>query len=177
MKVLERAQKIVGYLGKAGCVVAALALVFNFGIIVVDVISRFAFHNPVLGTTEYVGLAETILIFFGMAYTQHNRGMVHITFFMKMLPKQGPMISWVVVNWLSAVVGVLLAYASFVQAGFVQTMKSATATLYIPYYPFYYLMAFGFALLAIELVFGAIRNSVGLFNKDVREQIISEWPM
>ena len=175
--MLERTRNIVGYIGKFGCVIAALALIFNFGIIVVDVISRFVFHNPVLGTTEYVGLAETVLIFFGMAYTQHNKGMVHITFFMKMLPKQGPMISWVIVNWLSAIVGVLLTYASFVHAGFVQTMKSATATLYIPYYPFYYLMGFGMALLAIELLFSAVRYTIGLFNKDLRTQIIAEWPM
>ena len=58
-----------------------------------------------------------------------------------------------------------------------KTMKAATDTLYIPYYPFYYLMAIGLTLFAIELIFGAVRNTVGLFNRDLRERIISEWPM
>lgn len=177
MKTLEKVEKIVGYIGLAGCIVAALALVFNFGVIIVDVFRRFVLHNALRGSSEYVGLGETILIFFGMAYTQHKKGMVEITFFMRKLPGNGPMICWTVVNWISAVVGVLLAYASFVHAGFQQVMKAATDTLYIPYYPFYFLMGVGLSLFAIELIYGAVKNTVGLFNREVRERVISEWPM
>ena len=177
MKNLDKTEKIVGYIGLAGCIIAALAIVFNFGVIIADVFGRFVLHKAVRGSSEYVGLGETVLIFFGMAYTQHKKGMVEITFFMRKLPGQGPMICWTFVNWLSAIVGVLLTYASFVHAGFLKTMKAATDTLYIPYYPFYYLMAVGLTLFAIELVYGAIRNTIGLFHKDLRERIISEWPM
>ena len=177
MKTLDKIDRVVGWLGLAGCVVAAIAMLFNFGIIVVDVFRRFVLNSAIRGSTEYVSLAETVLVFFGMAYTQHKRGMVEITFFMRKLPGMGPMISWVVVNWLSAIVGILLTYASFVHAGFVQTMKSATATLYIPFCPFYYLMGIGMTLLAIQLIFDAVKNTAGLFNEEVRERVISEWPM
>lgn len=173
---LDKADKIVGYIGIFGCIVAGIALTFNFGIIVVDVFRRLFGMKAILGSQEYVSLAETVLVFFGMAYTQHKKGMVHITFFMRMLPKSGPMISWVFVNWLSAIVGVLLTYASFIHADFMQTMSTSTATLYIPYYPFYYLMGVGFAIFAIELIYGAVVNTIGLFNKEVREKVVSEWP-
>ena len=93
MKTLNKIDKIDGYIGIAGCVVAGLALAFNFGIIVIDVIRRFVFHNAIRGSAEYVSLAETVLIFFGMAYTQHKKGMVHVTFFMRKLPGIGSMIA------------------------------------------------------------------------------------
>jgi TRAP-type C4-dicarboxylate transport system permease small subunit len=177
VKTLDRIEKIVGYIGLVGCVVAGAAMLFNFGIIVVDVFRRFVLSSAIRGSTEYVSLGETVLIFFGMAYTQHKKGMVEITFFMRKLPGSGPVISWAVVNWLSAAVGVLLTYASYIHAGFVQAQGSATPTLYIPYFPFYYLMAVGLTLFAIELLFGAVKNTIALFHRGVRERVISQWPM
>ena len=176
MQIFNKMDKIVRFIGIAGCIVAGCALVFNFGLIVYDVISRYFFSNAVRGSNEYVSLAETVLIFFGLAYTQYKRGMVHVTFFMRMLPKRGPVISWAIVNLFGTVVSILLMYASFVHAAFITEMRSATLTLYIPYYPFYYLMGTGFALFAIQLLFDSIKNVLALFNKDLREQVVSEWP-
>lgn len=176
METISKIEKIVKYIGIVGCIVAGGALLFNFGLIVFDVIRRFVFHNAIRGSTEYVNLAETILIFFGMAFTQHKKGMVHVTFFMKMLPKLGPLISWTIVNWFGTFVGILLTYAAFIHADFVQTLHSATATLYIPLYPFYYLMGFGLALFAIQLFFDSFKTTVAIFNPKVREQVIADWP-
>ena len=177
LSTVKKIEKIVGYIGVVGLVIAAAALVFNFAVIIADVIGRNFFQKPITGSSEYVALGEIVLIFFGMAYTQHKRGMVHITYFMRKLPGQGPVIAWMLVNWLSAIVGVLLAYAGFLHTDFVKMLGQSTGTLYIPYYPFYFMMSIGFVLMAIQLIFDACTYTIALFNKPVREKVISEWPM
>ncbi len=176
MKTISKIEKGIGYFTRAFSIVSIAALAYMMLVIVYDVFCRFVFKSSTLGTTELVGLAETLVVFFAFGYTQYKKGLVHVTFFMRKLPKLTPMITWTLTGWISTTMAGLLAYASWVQAAVIHSVNQTTATLYIPLYPFYYTMAIGFAVFTVALAFDALKSTIGLFNKDVGEMVMQEWP-
>lgn len=71
---------------------------------------------------------------------------------------------------------ILLTYASWVQAGVVNKTGLATTSLLIPLYPFYIIMSVGFFAYAVVQAFSAVKSTVDLFNEEVRQDVIINWP-
>jgi len=173
---MRKIENVIGFVTRKFSYVSLAALTFMMVIIIVDVALRKATGSGIKGSPELVGLAESIAVFFAFGYTQHKRGLVHVSFFMKKFPKMGPLICWTITGWISTITCGLIAYASFVQAAYLTGKKTATATLFIPYYPFYYLMAIGFCIFTLALLFDSIKNVVAFFNEDVRKDVEDNWP-
>lgn len=176
MKTIRKLDNIMDWGTKIVGFVSVLALLFMMLMTVYDVFSRTVLKSAVIGSSEYVTMAETIVIFFALAYTQHNHGLVHVTFFMKKLPKLSPLVLWIFHEWVGTLVAFFLTYASYLYIGFVAKTKMATNALLIPYKPFVILMTIGMAAYAITQLYSAIRATTGLFNKEVREDVIENWP-
>jgi len=176
MNTIRKIEKGLNVFSWIFCAAAILALTFCVLITVYDVFSRFVLNSSLIGSGEYVSMAEVVLVFLALAYTQHNHGLVHITFFMRKLPKISPVIMWTINEWLGAAVTVLLTYASWMQAGVVKKLSLATNSLLIPLHPFYIIMTVGFFAYAVVQTFSAVKSTVGLFNKEVRQDVIDNWP-
>lgn len=173
MKTVKKIEKGVDIFTRVFGYVAVLALVFNMSVIVIDVFCRYVLKSAIIGSNEYVQLGQTVLIFMGLAYTQFNRGLVHVAFFMKKLPKLSPVVVWALQGWVSAVVCALLTYAAWTRIPFI---RQSTTSLLIPFKPFYYVMAVGFFVYAVATLFDAVKSTVGIFNKEVRQEVIDNWP-
>ncbi len=141
-------------------------------LIVAYIISR-VFGVAIIGTEEYVSLAQVIVISIAFGYTHFNRGLVHVGFFMKKLPGKGSYIAWLLDNWISAAVCILWAYQSFTRYPFV---KQASTMLNIVHKPFYLVMTIGISIYALSQLFDAIKCTVGLFNKDLCQEIQDDYP-
>lgn len=176
MNTIKKIEKWLDVFSWVFCAVGILALTFCVLIIVYDVFSRFVLKSAIIGSGEYVSMAEVVFVFLALAYAQHNHGLVHITFFMRMLPKICPVIVWTINEWLGTAIVILLTYASWLQAGVVNKTGLATTSLLIPLYPFYIIMAIGFFAYAIVQAFSAVKSTVGLFNEEVRQDVIKNWP-
>jgi TRAP-type C4-dicarboxylate transport system permease small subunit len=176
MKIIGRIESIVGVMSKVICAVSCVALVFNMLVILYDVFGRFVLKHALIGSSEYVSVAETVLIFFALAYTQHYKGLVHITFFMRKFPKLSPVIIWTFGEWCGVAVTALLTYAAWIQTGVVHQTHMSTTSLLIPYYPFHVLMTIGLAAYTVTVLFDAVKGTVALFNTEVREDLIANWP-
>lgn len=173
MKTVKRIEKGVDIFTHIFGYLAALMLIFNMCIIVVDVFCRYVLDASIIGSNEYVQLGQTILIFLGLGYTQFNRGLVHVAFFMKKLPRLSPVIVWALQAWIGTFVCALLTYASLIRIPFI---KQSTTSLLIPFRPFYYIMAMGFFVYTIATLFEAVRSTVGVFNKELRQEVMDNWP-
>lgn|GEM_PF-829187 len=156
--------------------VGIVALTFCVLVIVYDVFCRFVLKSAMLGSVEYVSLSEVVFVFLALAYTHHNHGLVHITFFMRKLPKLSPVIVWTINEWLGTAVVVLLTYASWLQSGVVKKLNLSTTSLLIPLHPFHVVMTVGFFAYAVVQLFSAIKSTIAIFNKEVREDLIANWP-
>ena len=176
MNTIKKIEKGLNVFSWIFCSVGIVALTFCVLVIVYDVFSRFILKSAVLGSGEYVSMAEVVLVFLGLAYTQHNHGLVHITFFMRKLPKLSPVIVWTINEWLGTAVVVLLTYASWLQTAVVKKLSLATTSLLIPLYPFHIIMTIGFFAYAVVQAFSAIKSTVGIFNEEVRQDLIANWP-
>ncbi len=163
--IVEKSTRYVAYIG-------ALALLFNMAIVVVYILTR-VFGHALVGTEEYVAMGQVILIAMGFAYTQHSRGLVHVGFFMKKLPGPGPMIAWVLDNWIAALVCVLWVYESVIRY---PLTKQTSQILGLPFKPFFLVMTIGITIYTLSQIYEAVRCTVGLFNKELRQEIEENWP-
>ncbi len=172
MNTINKLDKITEIITKIFAYVAGAALLFNVVIILANVIMR-AFGKAIVGTEEYVSVAEVVLIFLAMGYTQYSGGLVHVCFFMKKLPKLGPVILWALNQWVGVGIIALLAYQNFMQ---ISKIRQVTTALLIPLKPFYGVIAVGCVIYGIAQLYMAVKSTVALFNAEVREDVISKLP-
>lgn len=172
MKTLNKVNKIVEHFTTAFAYVAGLALLFNVVIIIVNVIMR-AFGKSVVGTEEYVSMAEVVVIFLALGYTQIKRGLVHVCFFMRKLPGKLSLIMWALNMWIATGVLGCLAYETFKRA---PAVKQVTTALLLPHKPFFYVIGVGAVVWCIAQLFDAIKSTIGIFNDEVGADVMNNWP-
>jgi len=151
---------------------AAGALIFNMMIVVLYVITR-TFNHAIIGVEEYVSFGQVLVIALGLGYTQFSRGLVHVGFFMKKLPGPGPMIAWVLDNYLALIVSVFWLIESVKH---IPAVRQLTQVLSAPMKPFYIIMTIGVAVYCIAQIYETIRVTIGVFDKDVRSDVKANWP-
>lgn len=172
MKTVKTLDKVTGIITKAFAIVACVSLLFIVVIIIANIVGR-AMGKAVVGVEEYFSMAEVVLIALALGYTQHQHGLVHVGFFMKKLPKVGPFIMWAVNQWIGVVVVAALLWATLER---IPMVKQVTTALRIPLKPFYAVVAVGFAVYLLAQLYEAVKATVAVFNKQVREQVESELP-
>lgn len=174
---MEKLDKIMTRGSKAMANISALVIMVMMLLVVCDVFLRYLFSAPIKGSYEMVSLLMTLVVFFSFAYAQKTKSLVYMTFFMRKLPLRMPIIMWAVTNILSFGISVLLTIASFQQTKVIRGMMTTTASLYIPLYPFYFLMGIAFVGFTIILFYDAAKATVAVFNKKVAEVVKAEWPL
>ncbi|MCD8016637.1 MAG: TRAP transporter small permease [Oscillospiraceae bacterium] len=172
MKVINTISKFTNIFTKVFAYVSALAVLFNVVIILANVIMR-AFGNAIVGTEELYSMSEVVLIFLALGYTQYNGGLVHVCFFMKKLPGISPVVMWAINQWVSFIAVSLCVWQTFVR---VPLVKQVSTALLIPYKPFYVIIGIGFAVYAVACLFESIKATAAIFNKEVREDVVSHLP-
>ena len=176
-ETIRKVEKGVGVFTKAFAWVSVIATVVMMIFMLVDIVLRFVFSKPILGGYEIVTVMLAIIIFFAFGYTQFNKEMVHACFFMRKFPGLVPLGLWVFNGLVAAGIAALLAYASFVQTGIIQTLGQTTQTLYIPLFPFYMMMGIGFTVFTIALLFDVVKSVLAFFNKEIRDEVMENWPI
>lgn len=172
MKTLNKINKAVDIFTTAFAYIAGAALLFNVIIILVNVVTRY-FGKAVVGVEEYVSLAEIIVIFLALGYTQFKRGLVHVCFFMKKLPGKGALIMWALNMWIAVGVLVCLVYETLKRAAVVRQVSTA---LLLPYKPLYYVIAVGAFVWLVAQLFEAVKSTIAIFNHEVALDVIEHWP-
>lgn len=172
MKTVRTLDKITGIITKAFAIVACVSLLFIVVIIIANIVGR-SMGKAVIGVEEYFSMAEVVLIALALGYTQHQHGLVHVGFFMKKFPKVGPFIMWAINQWVGVVIVALLLWQTIER---VPMVKQVTTALRIPLKPFYAVVAVGFAVYLLAQLYEAVKSTVAIFNKEVREQVSAELP-
>ena len=172
MKIVKKLDKITGIITKAFALIACVALLFIVAIIIVNIVGR-SMGKAVIGVEEYFSMAEVVLIALALGYTQHQRGLVHVGFFMKKLPKLGPVITWAINQWVGVAIVAALVWQTLER---IPNVTQVTTALRIPLKPFYMVVAVGFVIYLIAQLYEAIKSTVAIFNKEVREDVVSNFP-
>lgn len=131
--------------------VAQLVLAFIMFIIVANVISR-RLGYPVPGTVEIVEMSGAVLLALAVAYTAIMNGHIMVGVLVERFPPRLQAAVDVIVNAIAFVFSFLLARETLVFAGKMLQRNYTTGHLHLPVAPSIYLVAFGFAMLALVLL-------------------------
>ncbi len=135
----------------------AIPLVIMTVVIFINVIGR-KLSMPFPVTVELVEALLGVSVYFGVALVALEGGHVNVTFATDKLPRRTQFFVEGMGNLLAAVAFIYLSLSawSIAQAS-IQVLEYRLAVLRFPLWPFKSLFAFGLTLLAVQLVFNAIK--------------------
>jgi len=159
--------KIVGWLTKIAKGLALCIIFIMMVFIFVAVIGRM-FQHPVLGDVELVQLCMIVLIMFGLAYTQSADAHISIGLLVDRFPGR---MQWImdILAYLLTIVACGIISWIFVKAALKEISGHVLSTtlLNIPYYPFKFIIATGFALWGLQ----ALLKLFQAFDKLIKGEI------
>lgn len=160
---MKKIIRIVDLLSYIGGYVAGGVLLGITALTMVEVISRYVLHHPLILADEYGGYSLVIMSFLGFAYTWRERGHIRITLVVSHLPAKFS-------NWLRIITMVMaLAYVSlatkvsydFIADAFRRNIRSSSILMTPLKWP-EMAIPIGFTLLAIVILIEIIRAIINM---------------
>ena len=143
---------------------AALCFFSVMLLIVVNIILRTVFSQPILGTYELVGFLTALGVSLALAHCAVQEGHIAVSLFMERFPPRIQSLTAIFVNAASLMLWTATAW-SLGKFGYAMKLKGLVSpSAEIPVYPFIYLVAFGLLGLCLVLLFKflvAIREVFG----------------
>ena len=153
--VLGRVSAVLAYIGAA-------ALLLMMGLTAADVIGRYLFNAPILGTFEITEFLVLLLIFSFLAYTQSKKSHVAVDLLVGLFPQKVRAGIAVFNHTVCLLLMVLITWMGFQKALELKAVGEASPNLQIPDYPFVFFLAFGCLVFCIEYVRDLIELYVNL---------------
>ena len=146
--------KLSKFLDKlAGVFLAAMVL-----LIVVNIILREVFHKPFLGTYELVSLFSAALIGLALAYCAVQNGHIAVTIVTDKLPRLPKALVESTVNIIGFCFWGATAWQIMEYGRSLMVSGVVSPTTQIPFYPFVFLVAFGFLMLCLVLLTHSVQS-------------------
>jgi len=141
-------------LSHAGAAVLFIMMLLTTG----DVIGRYLFNSPIMGTFELTEFLMVCLVFCSLAYTQSQRGHVAVDILVSRFPKFVQDV-FKIINYLMTLLVLILITWMSIERGFeVKAGHDCSGTLLIPVYPFVFAVAVGSAAMGLEIVVSLIKT-------------------
>lgn len=155
--------------------ISFLCVILIMLLIVADVIVRKVLNSPISGAYEIVQYLLMSFIFASFAYTQSERGHIHITMLIRIMPQKLRFVCYSITGLLSTAVAAYLGYAAILQADQALVGNYISGVLRFQIYPFYWVMAITMFVFTIALFFDVIRSFIAMFNDDFANDIMKDW--
>ena len=143
--------------------------------IVIGVIMRYIFKQPILGDVELIEIAMALLVFSAFAYTQTEKGHIHVLMVLNMLPKKLGLAIFGINGLIVAVASGAITYGFFLQGNYAMQRNLISAMLHIPSYPSYFFAFVCMLLFTLVLLMDAIISLAGIGNKRLAEYVQKDW--
>ncbi len=144
-KGIVRATEIVV---TAAAYVAGVVLVLLMLLTTADVAGRYFFNAPIAGVFDLTHFAVLIMTFLGLAYCGFRRGHVSIELLFERFSRPVRRVLSRAINLVGAILFTIIAWRSLVQSVDVREFGEASQLVEIPFFPLYWLLAFGALLFA-----------------------------
>ena len=155
---MKKAEKFIRFIIEASGIVGVVILLAMMMMTVVDVILRYFFLRPIIGSVEISIILMVCVVFLGIAWCALNDGHISVDIVTGKLSKRGRAILNSFDNIVTFALALLIAWRSFLEAVSVKEMEVTSPLLGIPRYPFVFVTAFGFLLLFFAALILFIRN-------------------
>lgn len=151
-KVVKVVHKISYYLSWMAGVILFILMALTF----IDVVGRYIFNKPVLGSTEILEQLMVVFIFSVLAQVTVNREHIRAEIITSLFSRRNKAIAGAF-GMLIALFGTVVMTLS--SAKYIATLQLTTVTgiLRIPIAPFFYVATFSLAICCLEMLFDIIR--------------------
>lgn len=131
---------------------AALMVLLMMTVTTIDVTGRYLFNSPLRGAFEITEFALAALIFLGLPLATATDEHIRVDLLDALMPPAVRSLLTLIMDWLSAVVLVVLGWQLWHKAQSLSEDGQVTNTLEVPLTPIAYLMAGSCVLSAIVLI-------------------------
>lgn len=163
--VFHLAPKAIYWLAKVAYAAASAILAVMMFLLAADVIGRYFFNRPVLGSIEITEFMMATMVFLGLAYTQMHKGHINVDVLIGRLSPRAQAVLSSITTFATLGVFALISWRCVVHAGLLKVGQYISPTWYIPLYPFLYVAAAGAAVICLVLLVDFI-NSLKQVMKD-----------
>lgn len=170
-KITTVTDKICYYVSYLSMAVIVIMMV----LMTVDVVASHVFNYRIAGCFEINQMILSTLVFSSWAYTQTVHGHMHVTMFINKMHQIPRFICFGLTSLISVVTMAFGTWAVWSQIFSVMDSGECTATLLIPYWPFYIFEFLAFLLLAIVLFRDAVKAIIAIGNKEMAQEIEATW--
>ena len=144
----NRVVRITNIVVTAAAYIAGFVLLALMLLTTADVLGRYFFNLPLTGVFDLTHFAVLIMTFLGLPYCGFQGGHIVIELLYKRLKPATARMLLRLVNLVGCILFLVIAWRAVVQSLDVREFEEASQLLMIPYYPFYWVLAFGSVLFA-----------------------------
>jgi TRAP-type C4-dicarboxylate transport system permease small subunit len=155
---MKKMEKFIRLIIEASGIVGVAILLAMMMMTVVDVIMRYFFRRPIIGSVEISVSLMVCIVFLGIGWCALNDGHISVDIITGKLSKRGRAFLNSFDNIVTFLLALIIAWRSFLEAVSVKKMDVNSPLLGIPRYPFVFVTAFGFLLLFFAALILFIRN-------------------
>lgn len=157
-KALNAFFKILNPLTRAIFYISITCLAIMMFLTAIDVMGRYFFNSPIIGAFEITEYLMVLLMAGAFAYTGITEGHVVVELVTDRLPKRTQAILLCITSFLSMALLTFITWQGFIYIGDNISSKVSSATLQIPSWPFVLILAIGFTIFLLVLVFQFLQN-------------------
>lgn len=155
---MKKVEKIIRVIIEASGIVGVVFLLAMMMMTVLDVILRYFFRRPIVGSVEISISLMVCVVFLGIAWCALNDGHISVDIITSKLSGRGRSILNGFDNLVTFLLAIVIAWRSLDEALLVKMMDVTSPLLGIPRYPFVLVTAFGFLLLFFATALLFIKN-------------------
>ncbi len=141
--------------------IAGLFIVLLMFLSFSDVFLRYAFNLPISGTYEISGLMALVFISLSLAQTQIENGHIRVDILIHTLSSKKKVFLESFSRIVCLCISSVTSWQSFLYARSLAEVGEASQTEKIPFAPFAYIIAAGFAVLSLVLLVNLIDTLIG----------------
>ncbi len=150
--LLVKAEKVAAIVGRITAISGAVILMAMMLLTVMDVLLRFLFHRPIMGSLEITQVMMVSISFITMIYSTVQKCHIKVDILTSYIPKPIQQIIDSIFYLICIVFFVIISWKNFGAALHLKKVCQMTDILEIPIYPFYLLISAASTILVLLLV-------------------------
>jgi TRAP-type C4-dicarboxylate transport system permease small subunit len=166
---MKKIEKILRFIIEACGIIGVVILLAMMMMTVFDVILRYFFSKPIIGSMEISVVLMVCVVFLGIGWCALNEGHISVDIITGKLSKRGRALLNAFDNIVTLVLALIIAWRSFIEALSAKEMEVTSPILGIPRYPFIFVTSFGFFLLFSAALILFLKNINSVKNPDRKD--------
>jgi TRAP-type C4-dicarboxylate transport system permease small subunit len=152
IELAQLAESNIQRLSRIAGIIAIGILVGMMLFTVLDVFLRAVFNRPLPGSVDVIEIGMVAVGFLGLSLCAMREMHVKVDLVVSLLPKRAQRIIVSFGYLIGLGICILLSWQAFQEGIAVRELNTLSSTLEIPVFPFYWVVALGFALLCLAIL-------------------------